>query len=155
MIMEKKKFGEMVSVDCYNEVKEKLQNFVGEKAMQYIFPAVEKALEEGDAEVRTTILNEWLDIDTCRVCSECGAIMQEGWYLDCHGYACSDECCCKIMGISKEEFDRYSIFLPEIELHLEEEGDERKPDELSKDEINEIIDEIMANLDAYYYTEWY
>ncbi len=153
--MEKKSLEEMVSARCYDEIAKQVKHYVGEESFEIIFPAVKKALEEGSAAAREEILIQWLDLDCCRVCDNCGAIMEEGWYLDWQGYACSDECCCKIMNVSKEEFDRYSIFLPEIEEHLKDEGEGRKPEELTKDEINEIIDEIMANLDAYYYTEWY
>ena len=152
--MAKKNLEDMVSAECIKEIKDKIRNFVGKKAMLRIYPAVKKIIEEGDGEIRESILHDWLDVDSVRICTECGEIMQEGWYLDLGRYACSDECCCKIMGVSKEEFDRYSIFLPEIEEHLKDEGEGRKPEELTKGEIKEIIDEIMDNLDAYYYTEW-
>ena len=153
--MEKETLESMVSQNTYDTIVKKVKELVGDSAFEYIFPAIKKALEEGDGTVRNDILIDWLDLDCCRVCSHCGAIMEEGWYLDCHGYACNDECCCKIMDITKEEFDRYGIFLPEIEEHLKDEGQGRKPEELTKKEINEIIDEIMEGLDAYYYTEWY
>lgn len=144
----------LVSDSCYKEIVKKLKATVGRNSFRRIFPAVKSILESQDGTAREEIRN-WLDIDSYRVCSHCGAIMQEGWYLDCHGYACSDDCCCKIMNITKEEYDRYSIFLPEIEEFLKDEGRGRKPEQLTKEEINEIIDEVMAGLDAYYYTEWY
>ena len=153
--MEKKTLESLVSARTYDTIVEKVKEQVGDDAFEYIFPGIKKALEEGSGKVREEILIQWLDLDCCRVCSNCGAIMEEGWYLDWQGYACSDECCCKILDVSKEEFDRYSIFLPEIEQHLEDNKDSRKPEDLSKEEINKIIDEIMENLDAYYYTEWY
>ena len=153
--MEKNDLKRMVSAHTYDTIVEEVKKQVGKKAFKYIFPAVKKALEEGNGEVREEILIGWLDLDCCRVCSNCGAIMEEGWYLDWQGYACSDDCCCKIMGISKEEYDRYSIFLPEIERYLDDEGNGRKPEELTEKEIHEIIEEIMEPMDAYYYTEWY
>ena len=90
--MEKKSLEEMVSARCYDEIAEKVKHFVGEESFEIVFPAIKKALEEGSAAAREEILIGWLSCDCCRVCSECGAIMEEGWYLDCQGYACSDEC---------------------------------------------------------------
>lgn len=152
--MEKETLESMVSAHTYDTIVEKVKEQVGDSAFEYIFPVIKKALEEGDGNVRYCILIDWLDLDCCRVCSYCGAIMEEGWYLDFHGYACSDECCCKIMDITKNEYDRYSIFLHEIDEHLKDEGLSRKPEELTKKEIDEIIDEILEGLDAYYWTEW-
>ena len=144
----------MISNNAYEEIIKKVNEAVGEEAAEYIFPAVKKALEEGDGKVRESILSSWLDVDTLRVCSHCGSIMQEGWYLDWHGYACSDECCMAVMNVDKNEFDRYSIFKPEIEEFLTDEGEGRKIEELTKEEISEIISRIIDGLDAYYYTEW-
>lgn len=145
----------MVSADTYDAIVEKVKKQVGEKAFEYIFPAVKKALEEGNGEVREEILIGWLDLDCCRVCSNCGEIMEEGWYLGFHGYACSDECCCEIMNITKEEYDRYQIYLDDIEEYLKDEGEGRKPEELTEEEIHEITSKIVDGLDEYYYTEWY
>lgn len=150
-----KKLIDMVSQKCYNEIKEKVKYYVGEEAFPIVFPAFEKALEEGSGNCREEILISFLDMDSCRVCSNCGAIMEEGWYLDCNGYACSDECCRTLMNVSKEEYDRYNIYLPEIKERLKEEGDGRKPEDLSEEEIKELINEIIEGLDAYYYTEWH
>ena len=144
----------MISNNAYEEIINKINEAVGEEAAEYIFPAVKKALEEGDGKVRESILSSWLNVDTLRVCSHCGSIMQEGWYLDWHGYACSDECCMAVMNIDKNEFDLYSIFKPEIEEFLTDEGEDRKIEELTKEEISEITSDIIDGLDAYYYTEW-
>ena len=153
--MEKNDLKRMVSAHTYDAIVEKVKKQVGEKAFGYIFPAVKKALEEGNGEVREEILIGWLDLDCCRVCSNCGAIMEEGWYLDWQGYACSDDCCCKLMEISKEEYDRYSIYLEDIKEYLKNEGLGRKPEELTEKEIHAINEEIIKDLDSYYYTEWY
>ena len=59
-----------------------------------------------------------------------------------------------IMDVDKDEFDRYSIFKPEIEEFLTDEGEDRKIEELTKEEISEIISGIIDGLDGYYYTEW-
>ena len=91
---------QMISVDAYNEIVEKVKEAVGKNASAYILPAVIKALEEGSGNVREEILSEWLNVDSMRVCTQCGAIMQEGWYLNTNGYACSDECAAKSEGIT-------------------------------------------------------
>ena len=106
-IDEEKKLEKMISENAYNEIVEKVKEMVGEAAFAYIFPSVKKALEEGSPKVKDEILSSWLDVEHLRVCSNCGKLMEEGWYLDCQGYACSDECCMSIMGVSKEDFDRY------------------------------------------------
>ena len=147
--MEQKKLESMVSARCYDEIVEKVKEQVGEDAFEYIFPAVKKALEEGSGKIREQILIEWLDCDTCRVCTECGKIMHEGWY-NMGAYACSDECVMKQDGISQEEFDRYQIFKSTIEGYLE---DGQNIEDLTKDEIQKIIDDNIENWDAYY-TEW-
>lgn len=152
--MEKKKLGSMISESAYNEIEVKAKSLFG-KAFPFLFPAVVKALEEGDGEVREEILINLFNADSMRVCSYCGEIMEEGWYLGFQGYACSDSCCMHLMGIDKEEFDRYGIYLNEITEYLNSEGKGRKPEDLSKDEIDEISTSIVDDLDAYYYTEWY
>ena len=149
-----KKLEQMVSENAYNEIVEKVKEMVGEAAFAYIFPSVKKALEEGSPKVKEQILSSWLDVEHLRVCSNCGKLMEEGWYLDYQGYACSDECCMSIMGVSKEDFDRYSIFKDEVEEYLKDEGKGRKAEELPQEEVNEIVDGIVDGLDAYYYTEW-
>ena len=144
----------LVSQKAYDEIVEKLKEIVGENVFTIVFPAVEKALEEGDANVRKEILLDFLDVDSVRVCSHCGEIIDEGWYLDHHGYACSDECCRELMNISKEDFDRYSIYKDDIEEYLNEEGKGRKPENLTEKEIASITEGIIENLDAYFYTDW-
>lgn len=152
--METRKLESMITKRGYEEIVEKVKEYVGKEAFEYIFPAVCKALEEGSGKVREEILIGWLDVDTMRVCSHCGEIMQEGWYLDWHGYACSDECCMALMSIDKEEYEKYSIFKPEIIEYLEDEGEGRTLEDLTKEEIDEITSEIVDGLDAYYYTDW-
>ena len=145
----------IVTSNCYDEIKKETANHVGDSAAQYIFPAVKAALENGDACVREEILNEWLDIQSCRVCSNCGAIMQEGWYLDNLGYACYDECAMTIMNVPDiEHFRRYRIYKEDIDDYLEDEGEGRKEEDLTQDEIEEIIDIVSDNIQACY-TEWY
>ena len=145
----------MLSERCYNEIVKKLKDEVGEDAFEYIFPSVKKALEEGSGKVRKQILIGWLDVDSCRICTECGAIMEEGWYLDSMGYACSDECAMKIMNVpDMEHFRRYRIYKEDIDGWLEDEGLGRKEEDLTQEEIEEIINEVSEYLDACY-TEWY
>ena len=81
--------------------------------------------------------------------------MEEGWYLDCMGYACNDECAMHIMGVpDMEHFRRYRIYKEDIDQYLEENGEGRKEEDLTQDEIDYIIDEIFDSVDACY-TEWY
>lgn len=142
----------MVSEKTFFEIIEKVQEAVGLEASRYILPGVLRALEKGDGKVRNQILSEWLDVDSCRVCDECGAIMEEGWY-NCGKYACSDECVIKQDGITKEEFDRFQIYKTTIQEYLNEEKKGRKADDLTDDEIAEIMEEIFDDCDAYY-TSW-
>lgn len=145
----------MLSERCYNEIVKKLKDEVGEDAFEYIFPSVKKALEEGSGKVREQILIGWLDVDSCRICSECGAIMEQGWYLDSMGYACGDECAMKIMCVpDMEHFKRYRIYKEDIDGWLEDEGLGRKEEDLTQEEIEKIINEVSEYLDACY-TEWY
>ncbi|SHL72369.1 hypothetical protein SAMN04488494_0571 [Xylanibacter ruminicola] len=145
----------MVSARCYDEIAKQVKHYVGEESFEIIFPAIKKALEEGSAAAREEILISWLDVDSCRVCSHCGAIMEEGWYLDCCGYACSDECAMEIMEVpDMEHFRRYRIYKAEIDDWLENEGLGRKEEDLTQEEIEEIIDKVSDGLDACY-TEWY
>ena len=145
----------MVSKHAYEEIVSKVKEQVGEKVFQHIFPAIKKALEEGDGEVREEILSGWLNVDSMRVCSHCGAIMEEGWYLDCQGYACSDECAMEIMRVpDMEHFRRYRIYKEDIDQYLEEEGKGRKEEELTQEEIEEIIETVGDDMQACY-TEWY
>lgn len=152
--MEKQKLETMISAHAYKEIVAKVKVQVGEKSFDYIFPAVKKALEEGSGAVRKEILGNWLDCDSVRVCSYCGAIMEEGWYLCDNGYACSDECAAESEGITMEEFKKWRIYKDDILQHLEDEGKGRKIEDLTKEECDEIIDEIADDLD-YCYTEWY
>lgn len=144
----------MVSKHAYDEIVAKVKVQVGEESFDYIFPAVKKALEEGSGAVREEILRNWLDCDSMRVCTYCGKIMQEGWYLNCNGYACSDECAAESEGITMEQFKKWRIYKDDIVSYLEDEGEGRKIEELTKEECDEIIDELSDDLD-YYYTEWY
>lgn len=152
--MEQQKLESMISAHAYEEIVEKLKKQVGEDAFEYLFPAVKKALEEGSGDCREHILISWLHVDSMRVCTQCGAIMQEGWYLNCAGYACSDECAAKSEGITMEEFEKWQIYKDDIVSYLEDEGEGRKIEDLTKEECDEIIDEIAEDLD-YYYTEFY
>lgn len=152
--MEQQKLETMISAHAYEEIVEKLKKQVGEDAFEYLFPAVKKALEEGSGDCREQILISWLNVDSMRVCTQCGAIMEEGWYLNCAGYACSDECAAKSEGITMEEFRKWRIYKDDIVSYLEDEDEGRKIEDLTKEECDEIIDEIADDLD-YYYTEWY
>lgn len=145
---------EMVSKHAYDEIVAKVKVQVGEESLDYIFPGIKKALEEGSGAVREKILSNWLDCDSMRVCTQCGKIMEEGWYLDRAGYACSDECAAKSEGITMEEFEKWRIYKDDIVSYLEDEGKGRKIEDLTKEECDEIIDEIADDLD-YYYTSWY
>ena len=152
--MKKKTLESMISERAYNEIVKKVKEQVGEDAFEYIFPAVKKTLEEGSGAVRENILIGWLDCDCMRVCSHCGEIMEEGWYLDCKGYACSDECAMHIMDVpDMEHFRRYRIYKEDIDEYLEDEGKGRKEEDLTQEEIDEIIDELSDDMQACY-TEW-
>ena len=145
---------QMISADTYNEIVEKVKEAVGKNASAYILPAVIKALEEGSGNVREEILSEWLNVDSMRVCTQCGAIMQKGWYLNTNGYACSDECAAKSEGITMEQFEKWRIYKDDIVSYLEDEGKGRKIEDLSKEKCDEIINMCCNDCD-YYYTEWY
>ena len=145
---------EMVSKHAYDEIVAKVKEQVGEESFGYIFPGIKKALEEGSGKVREKILISWLSVDSMRVCTQCGAIMQKGWYLDCAGYACSDECAAKSEGITMEEFEKWRIYKDDIVSYLEDEGKGRKIEDLTKEECDEIIEANCQDRD-YYYTEWY
>ena len=151
---QKKELEDMVSNRCYDEIVAKVKKMVGESAFDYVFPGIKKALEEGGGDVREDILINWLDMECCRVCSYCGAIMEEGWYLECNGYACSDECAAESEGITMEEFKKYRIYKDDILQYLEDEGEGRKIEDLSQDEIEEILDGVNECA-QYCYTEWY
>lgn len=152
--MEQQKLESMISAHAYEEIVEKLKKQVGEDAFEYLFPAVKKALEEGSGKVREEIIINWLDCDSMRVCTQCGAIMEEGWYLNCNGYACSDECAAKSEGITMEQFKKWRIYKDDIITYLKEEGKGRKIEDLTKEECDEIIEDYCSDCD-YYYTEWY
>ena len=145
----------MISEHCYDELVEKLTEYVGEDNVQTILPSIAKILVEGTGQQKEHILNDWLDMDSCRVCTTCGKIMEEGWYLNDAGYACSDECAAKSEGITMDEFKRYKVYKDDLIEYLEREGKGRKLEDLSDDKVAEIInEEIMDNVD-YYWTEWY
>lgn len=144
----------MVSKHAYDEIVSKVKEQVGEECFDYIFPGIKKALEEGSGNVREEILINWLDCDSMRVCTYCGKIMEEGWYLNCNGYACSDECAAESEGITMEQFKKWRIYKDDIVSYLEDENEGRKIEDLTKEECDEIIDELSDDLD-YYYTSWY
>lgn len=145
----------MISEHCYDELIEKLTKYVGENNVRIILPSIAKILVEGTGQQKEHILNNWLDMDSCRVCTICGKIMEEGWCLNDAGYACSDECAAESEGISMEEFKKYKIYKNDLIDYLEYEGKGRKLEDLTDDECAEIInEEIMDNVD-WYWTEWY
>lgn len=146
------KLEKLISAHALNELERKLEEMVGYDAFYFIYPAVKIALEEGNGNLRSQIIMDWLHLDSCRVCSECGAIMEKGWH-NMGSYACSDECVIKQEGITREEFDRFQIYKQTIQSILDDEGEGRKADDLTKEEIDEILDDIIGDLDAYY-TEW-
>lgn len=148
-----KQLKDMMSAVSYKELQIKVRKMVGEKNFPIIFPSIEKALVEGGREEREQILITWLDMDTCRVCTTCGKIMSEGWYLNDAGYACSDECAAKSEGISMEEFKRYRIYKDDIQEYLRCRGDETPIEELTQEQCDEIIDELADEVE-WYWTEW-
>ena len=150
----KKTLEEMISQHSYDEIKERVENEVGKTVAEYIFPAVKKALEEGDYYTRYDIVIGWLDCDSLRVCDQCGALMSEGWYLCDAGYACSDECAAKSEGISMEQFEKWRIYKDDIIEWLADHNDPRTIDELSKEECDAIV-EVVADGKDYYWTQWY
>ena len=143
-----------MSEHSFEELQQKVKEKTGDLSFDIIFPAIAKALVEGGREEREEILINCFDMDTCRVCTTCGAIMSEGWYLNDAGYACSNECAAKSEGITMEQFDKWRIYKDDIIEYLKDEGEGRKIEDLTAEECDEIIDEIADNLD-YYYTEWY
>ena len=146
---------EMMSANAYAELQYKVKEMVGECNFDAIFPAVAQALVNGGREERERILINWLNMDSCRVCTQCGAIMSEGWYLNDAGYACSDECAAKSEGITMDEFAKYKIYKDDIIEFLEDEGEGRKIEDLSEDECAEIINEELLDNAEWYWTEWY
>lgn len=144
---------DVLSDNTQKEVYRKVKEQVG-SAISYIFPAVIKAIERGDGKVREDILINWLNVESIRICSVCGGIMDEGWYLQDHGYACSDECAAKSEGITMEEFKKWRIYKGDIIEYLKDNGDSRNIEELSAEECDEIIDEVADECE-YCYTQWY
>ena len=144
----------MISAHAYDEIVSKVKEFVGDEASKYLLPGVVKALEEGDGHVREDVLIGWLDVDSMRVCTHCGAIMEEGWYMECGGYACGDECAAQLVGLSMEEFAKWRIYKEDIVEYLRETKDARNISELSAEECDKIIENIAPHRD-YYWTEWY
>ena len=148
-----KNLSQMISAHAYDEIVSKVKECVGEEASEYILPGVIKALEEGDKVVREEILIGWLDVDSMRVCSRCGAIMEEGWYMECGGYACSDECAAQIVGLTMEEFAKWRIYKADVMEYLKQINDPRDICELSTEECEKIIEHIALRCDSYW-TEW-
>ena len=149
-----KKIDQMISTHAYDEIVSKVKEFVGEEASKYILPGVIKALEEGDRVIREDILIGWLDVESMRVCTHCGAIMEEGWYMECGGYACSDECAAQMVDLTMEEFAKWRIYKADIVEYLRETNDARDIGELSAEECDKIIEHIALQCDSCW-TEWY
>ena len=80
--------------------------------------------------------------------------MEEGWYLECNGYACSDECAAQSEGITMEEFEKWRTYKDDIVEYLRETKDTRDITKLSAEECDKIIESIAPHRD-YYWTEWY
>lgn len=144
----------LISEHCYDELVGKLTDYVGQDNVDTVLPTIAKILVEGTGEQKEHILIDWLDMDSCRVCSTCGKIMEEGWYLNCAGYACSNECAAKSEGISMDEFKRYRIYKDDIKDYLVYEGINKSIEDLTQEECDEIVDKFIDNVD-YYWTEWY
>jgi hypothetical protein len=53
-----------------------------------------------------------------------------------------------------EHFRRYRIYKADIDAYLEYEGKGRKEEDLTQEEIEEIISDINDNIDACY-TDWH
>ena len=145
---------QIISTHAYEEIVSKVKEFVGEEASKYILPGVIKALEESDRVIREDILIEWLDVESMRVCTHCGAIMEEGWYMECGGYACSDECAAQMVDLTMEEFAKWRIYKADIVEYLRETNDARDIGELSAEECDKIIEHIALQCDSCW-TEWY
>ena len=143
-----------ISAHAYDEIVSKVKEYVGEEASAYILPGVIKALEDGNGRVREDILIGWLDVESMRVCTHCGAIMEEGWYMECSGYACSDECAAQIVGLTMEEFAKWRIYKADIVEYLKQSNDSRDINELSTEECERIIEQIALRCDSCW-TEWY
>ena len=144
----------MIREHCFDELVEKLTDYVGQDNVDSILPTIAKILVEGTGDQKEHILIDWLNMDSCRVCSTCGKIMEEGWYLLDAGYACSDECAAKSEGISMDEFKRYRIYKNDIKDYLVYEGINKSIEDLTQEECDEIVDELIDKVD-YYWTEWY
>ena len=145
---------QIISTHAYEEIVSKVKEFVGEEASKSILPGVIKALEEGDRVIREDILIGWLDVESMRVCTHCGAIMEEGWYMECGGYACSDECAAQMVDLTMEEFAKWRIYKADIVEYLRETNDARDIGELSAEECDKIIEHIALQCDSCW-TEWY
>ena len=147
------KLDSLISKQAYDNIKDCLKCAIGNEAAERLFPAVVRTLEEGDGKVREQILIDWLNVDCLRVCTQCGAIMEKGWYLNCAGYACSDECAAKSEGITMEQFKKWRIYKDDIVEYLEQFEDGRNIDELTQEECDIIIADYCKDCD-YYWTEW-
>lgn len=104
--------------------------------------------------IREDILIGWLDVESMRVCTHCGAIMEEGWYMECGGYACSDECAAQMVDLTMGEFAKWRIYKADIVEYLRETNDARDIGELSAEECDKIIEHIALQCDSCW-TEWY
>lgn len=56
---------EMISQHSYDEIKERVENEVGKTVAEHIFPAVKKALEEGDYYTRYDSLSVGSIVTRC------------------------------------------------------------------------------------------
>lgn len=143
-----------ISTHAYDEIVSKVKEYVGEEASKYILPGVIRALEEGGGHVREEVLSGWLDVESMRVCTHCGAIMEEGWYMEYDGYACSDECAAQIVDLTMEEFAKWRIYKADIVEYLKQSNDSRDINELSAEECEKIVEQIALRCDSCW-TEWY
>ena len=80
--------------------------------------------------------------------------MEEGWYMECGGYACSDECSAQIVDLTMEEFAKWRIYKADIVEYLKQSNDSRDINELSAEECEEIVEQIALRCDSCW-TEWY
>ncbi|MBQ9560580.1 MAG: hypothetical protein IJV08_11485 [Bacteroidaceae bacterium] len=145
----------LISRHAYAELRRKVADSVGDEPAPFIFPAVARALEGGGKVCRELILIDWLDVDSMRVCTNCGAIMEQGWLMGDMGYACSDECAAQMEGITMEQFRKWRIYKDDIIEYLRDiENEGRQIEDLTQEECDAIIGEYCADRD-YFWTEWY
>ena len=145
----------MLDEHTYDELVDKCHQHIADPIFDAVFPIICDKLVNGNGEEREKILNGWLDMDSVRVCTTCGKMMSEGWYLCDAGYACSDECAAKSEGITMEEFEKWRIYKDDIIEVLKYEGHGRKIEDLSKEECDKLIDKYIMPNAEYFWTEWY